>query len=471
MSTLELVSDCSAQRYCTQSDQALAYGNQYVLQWNNQYAPLNTESQVTVSVYSGYDLKNPIFSINGVSNVNGRISLTPEASWFSRYSGTNIDAGRDQQIYFAVNLLGNEPPAVNNMLPLRLTATPEQYQQILSIIHPSSTSETATSSEVSSTVASSASMTSDELRSSPSAAFSSKPTADTSTATMQIELSPSSSATENGDSHGRSGLSGGAIAGIVVGSALGLLLLILLLLLPMYRRRQRRKRMLSTSNNMDGRPPPLSSSSSTNSHPGGGSDAAVAAGAAAVGAAARHLGEKQRPDSASPSDTPLLLGGRPNNSFNSREGSLVDSQMSPKTAVYQPLNLDSPRVMMNMPPSTRSARDLSAEKPIASPDPILSTDDARQIGDIFRDALRKPPPVSEDGVSDSPNRESMLLHMDDELEEEEDPGWRERVASERMQRELEQEASVIRSVAMRAHGSDYSSSRPETSRSNSSLPN
>ncbi|KAJ2455997.1 hypothetical protein EV183_000340 [Coemansia sp. RSA 2336] len=474
MSTLELVSDCSAQRYCTQSDQALAYGNQYVLQWNNQFSPLNSESQVTVSVYSGYDLKNPIYSVNGVSNVNGRISLTPDASWFSRYSGTNADSGRDQQIYFAVYLLGNEPPAVNNMLPLKLTATPEQYQQILGILHPSSASETAASLEESSSVASSlsASMTSDEPRSSPSAISSSKPSTETSTATMQIELSPSSSATESGDGHGRSGLSGGAIAGIVVGSALGLLLLLLLLLLPMYRRRQRRKRMLSNTNNIGGHPPPLSSSSSTNSHPGGGSDAAVAAGAAAAATvAARHLGEKQRPNSASPSDTPLLLGGRPNNSFNSREGSLVDSQMSPKTAVYQPLNLDSPRVMMNMPPSTRSARDLTSEKPIASPDPILSTDDARQIGDIFRDALRKPPPVSEDGVSDSPNRESMLLHMDDELEEDEDPGWRERVASERMQRELEQEASVIRSVAMRAHGSDYSSSRPETSRSNSSLPN
>ncbi|KAJ2169186.1 hypothetical protein GGF45_005498, partial [Coemansia sp. RSA 551] len=139
-------------------------------------------------------------------------------------------------------------------------------------------------------------------------------------------------------------------------------------------------------------------------------------------------------------------------------GSLVDSQLSPKTAVYHPLSLESPRVMMNMPASTRSA---SASKPVASPDPILSSDDARQIGDIFRDALRKPPPVSEDGTSESPGqRDSILMHMDDELEEEEDPGWRERVAGERMQRELEQEASVIRSVAMRAHGSDYSSSRP-----------
>ncbi|KAJ2367437.1 hypothetical protein H4S01_002163 [Coemansia sp. RSA 2610] len=62
----------------------------------------------------------------------------------------------------------------------------------------------------------------------------------------------------------------------------------------------------------------------------------------------------------------------------------------------------------------------------------------------------------------------MLMHLDDELEEDEDPGWRERVASERMQRELEQEASVIRSVAMRAHGSDYSSSRPPTSQSDTS---
>ncbi|KAJ2341437.1 hypothetical protein GGH92_005811, partial [Coemansia sp. RSA 2673] len=121
----------------------------------------------------------------------------------------------------------------------------------------------------------------------------------------------------------------------------------------------------------------------------------------------------------------------------------------------------SPRILMSMPSSTRSAKD-----------PILSTDDARQIGDIFRDALRKPPPpASEDGnASDSPAgmRESMMLREleDDQLEDDDDPGWRERVASERMQRELQQEASVIRSVAMRAHGSDYSSSsRPDTPRS------
>ncbi|KAJ2325239.1 hypothetical protein GGH92_010497, partial [Coemansia sp. RSA 2673] len=140
----------------------------------------------------------------------------------------------------------------------------------------------------------------------------------------------------------------------------------------------------------------------------------------------------------SPSDTPLLLSGRPNNSsFASHEGSLIDSQQLSPMA-YQPLSLESPRVLMNMPRSTRV------------PDAILSSDDARQIGDIFRDALRKPPP-SED-------------ELDDQLEDDNDPGWRERVASERMQRELREEASVIRSVAMRAHGSsDHSAiSRPDT---------
>ncbi|KAJ2321637.1 hypothetical protein GGI00_006035, partial [Coemansia sp. RSA 2681] len=145
------------------------------------------------------------------------------------------------------------------------------------------------------------------------------------------------------------------------------------------------------------------------------------------------------------SDTPLLLfGGRPNASFASHD----DSQM-------HALSLESPRILVSMPPSTRSAKD-----------PILSSDDARQIGDIFRDALRKPPPpASEDGAEELAGlRASMIDDHGDQLEDDDDPGWRERVASERMQRELQQEASVLRSVAMRAHGSDYaeSSSRPDT---------
>ncbi|KAJ2663261.1 hypothetical protein IW148_002594 [Coemansia sp. RSA 1199] len=471
MSALQLVDNCSAQRYCTEANQALAYGNQFIVQWNNMYPPLNTETGVTVSVYSNYDLTKPVFTRTNVPNLNGSFALTPQPAWFSRYNGTNDEDGRNQQIYLAVYLQGNDPPAANTMLPLQLTATPEQYADILNILHPPPTTATTespsksaeSSAESSASLVSSVSSTSSETMSPMSSATD---TTSSQTMVMESKLPPSSVTDSDTDTHARSGLSGGAIAGIVVGSVVGLLLLILLLLLPMYRRRQRRNRMLTKS--LGSQPPPMSSVSSTNIHPGGGSDAAVAAAAAgAITGAA--LADKMRPNSASPSDTPLLLGGRPNNSFNSPEGSLVDSQLSPKTAVYHPLSLESPRVMMNMPASTRSA---SASKPVASPDPILSSDDARQIGDIFRDALRKPPPVSEDGTSESPGqRDSILMHMDDELEEEEDPGWRERVAGERMQRELEQEASVIRSVAMRAHGSDYSSSRPGTSQSNSSHPN
>ncbi|KAJ2496623.1 hypothetical protein GGH96_005707 [Coemansia sp. RSA 1972] len=472
MSALQLVDNCSAQRYCTAENQALAYGNQFIVQWNNMYPPLNTESGVTVSVYSSYDLTKPVFTRTNVPNLNGSYALTPEPVWFSRYNGSNNEDGRDQQIYLAVYLQGNDPPAASTMLPLQLTATPEQYADILNILHPPSTTATTESpskSAESSAESFASSVSSVSSKSSETASPTSSATDTASSPTLAMESispSPSSSETDLGtDTHARSGLSGGAIAGIVVGSVVGLLLLILLLLLPMYRRRQRRNRMLTKS--LGSQPPPMSSVSSTNMVPGGGSDAAVAATAGVIAGAA--LADKMRPNSASPSDTPLLLGGRPNNSFNSPEGSLVDSQLSPKTAVYHPLSLESPRVMMNMPASTRSA---SASKPVASPDPILSSDDARQIGDIFRDALRKPPPVSEDGTSESPGqRDSILMHMDDELEEEEDPGWRERVAGERMQRELEQEASVIRSVAMRAHGSDYSSSRPGTSQSNSSHPN
>ncbi|KAJ1846239.1 hypothetical protein LPJ70_002142 [Coemansia sp. RSA 2708] len=430
MSALQLVSDCSAQRYCTANDQALAYGNQFVLQWNNQYPPLNAESMVTVSVYSAYDLTRPVFSQTGVSNVNGRIALTPDPTWFSRYSGSNDAAGRQQQIYFAVYLQGNDPPAASSMLPLQLTATPAQYAEILQVLHPSPSSSAPTASPASSAASSEPSAVSATATTSSLTTLREKPTASGS-------LEPTSSQSDD-LAAARSGLSGGAIAGIAVGSAAGLLLL------PMRRRRQRRKRMLANP------PPPLSTASSASSHPGGGSDAAVAATAAAALAA----GEKLRPAS----DTPLLLNSH---SFASRDASLADSQLSPKTAVYQPLSLDAPRVLMSMPAaSTRSVP--------SQPDAILTSDAARQIGDVFRDALRRPPPVSEDGTADDPHRDTMLMHLDDELEEDEDPGWRERVASERMQRELEQEASVIRSVAMRAHGSDYSSSRPPTSQSDTS---
>ncbi|KAJ2077706.1 hypothetical protein H4R24_004971 [Coemansia sp. RSA 988] len=384
------------------------------------------------------------------------ISLSPNAEWFSRYTGSNDSTGENQQIFFAVYLQGNDPLPVNSMLPLQLTATPEEYAEIQQELHPSSSPPTTASSSAAASASMASDSASDSLAS--DSASSLFKATETLTETASTELSIVSQSDEPLAPNDRSGLSGGAIAGIVVGSFLGLLLLLLLVLVPLYRRRQRQRRMLEKSAAMA---EANTSSSLDAGHPGGGSDAAVAAVVAGAAVAA----EKPRPDSTSPSDTPLLLGGRPNNSFNSREGSMVDSQLSPRTVVYQPLNLESPRVMMNMPASTRAA-----STTVKSPDPILSTDDARQIGDIFRDALRKPPPVSEDGTSESPGkRDSMLMHMDDELEEDEDPGWRERVASERMQRELQQEASVIRSVALRAHGSDYSSSRPGTSQSNSSL--
>ncbi|PIA12799.1 hypothetical protein COEREDRAFT_94922 [Coemansia reversa NRRL 1564] len=447
MSSLGKVDNCSAQRYCTKDEETLSYNGQYVLQWNNEYPPLNSQSIVTVSVYSAYDLTNPVFTQSGVSNTNGVISLSPNAEWFSRYTGSNPINGENQRIYFAVYLQGNDPPPANSMLALQLTATPEEYAEILQQLHPSPSSST-------SSIISDSSMLKSESDSHSDSSHSTQ-LMTTETLTVSSEPPSLSETDEPLDASERSGLSAGAIAGIVVGSFFGLLLLLLLLLIPLYRRRQRQRRMLEKSAAMA----KANTSSSLGGRPGGGSDAAVAA----VAAGAAVVGDvKPRPDSTSPSDTPLLLGGRPNNSFNSREGSIVDSQLSPRTAVYQPLNLESPRVMMNMPSSTRALGNTA----VKSPDPILSTDDARQIGDIFRDALRKPPPVSEDGTSESPEkRESMLMHMDD-LEEDSD--WRERVASERMQRELEQEASVIRSVAMRAHGSDYSSSRPATSQSDNS---
>ncbi|KAJ2765343.1 hypothetical protein IWQ56_004136, partial [Coemansia nantahalensis] len=419
--------------------------------WNNQFSPLNLNSIATVQVYSAYDLNTPLYS-TAVANANGMATLTPDPSWFARYTGSDERTGENQQLYIAVFLQGNAPPSVDGMLTLQLTATPQQYAEIQSILHPSPTPQSSSLLPSStSTLTSLASLSE----------TSSQPTHAASDSTqMESVMGPSGTA-GSGDGHSR--LSTGAIVGIAVGSAAGLVLLLLLLLLPMYRRRQRRKRVLAKAASMEG------------GGAGAGSDAtaaalaaAAASGGVAAGGAARVLAEKGRPGSASPSDTPLLMGERPHSGFVSREDSLMDSQVSPRAAGYQPLSLESPRVMVNMPASTRTDRAVAAATAaVAAPDPILTTDDARQIGDIFRNALRQPPPMSEDGTSDG-HRESMLLHMDDELEEDEDPGWRERVASERMHRELEQEASIIRSVAMRAHGSDYSSSRPNTAQSESS---
>ncbi|KAJ2834842.1 hypothetical protein GGI24_000207 [Coemansia furcata] len=471
-----VVADCSAQQYCTRPGEALNYNQPFVVHWNNQLPPLNPASLVSIAVYSTYDVNKPIFQQTGVSNTNGQATLTPNATWFSRYTGDNPAIGENQQVYFAVYLQGNDVPAVASMLQLQLTATDAQYQVIQNILHPpppppppsSSTTAMSTSSHSSSFPSSSSSSPSTAQSSSsvvsssvhPSSTTQLSSTIDSSSVDHESGIS---SSTETHSGSGRSdGLSGGQITGIVLGSLAALVLLILLLLLPMYRRRQRRRRMETKSAALAAATPVSPTSSHADSGHAADGDSGKPAGAAAAAAAAA-LGEKPhtpRGLEKAASDTPLLLfGGRPNNSSTSIG---VDSQLSPAMAHMQPLSLESPRILMSMPPSTRSAKD-----------PILSTDDARQIGDIFRDALRKPPPpASEDGnASDSPAgmRESMLLREleDDQLEDDDDPGWRERVASERMQRELQQEASVIRSVAMRAHGSsDYSSSsRPDTPRS------
>ncbi|KAJ2594412.1 hypothetical protein GGF39_004208 [Coemansia sp. RSA 1721] len=487
MASTTTVADCSASRYCTQPNVSLEYGNQLVVHWNNQFPPLTPESLVTISVYSEYDQTTPIYQITGVDNTNGMVTLKPDASWFSRYTGNNSSTGSNQKVFFAAYLQGNEPPAVSDMLGLQLTATPEQYAQIQSILHPTtssaltaqSTRPTASGSEdlVKSTTSTGSSLSqttqTDETEtvSSPSLMSSSLISSSLSSSLMSDSLEPSESSTTVVDvpSHDRHGLSPGAIAGIAVGSAVGLLLILLLLLLPLYRRRQHRRRMLEKSAQLgpassfpgDGG---IGSSTSTSELPSAGIAAAAAAAGVAAGSIAATSTGVNNNGRASPSDTPLLVGGKPNNSFTSQDGSIISesaTHMSPSTA-YHPLSLDSPRVMMHVPASTRSSNLAPMAMKMRS-DPILSSDDAKQIGDIFRDALRKPP-ASEEDASDDPHRES-LLDLDDELGEEEDPGWRERVASERMQRELQQEASVIRSVAMRAHGSDYSSSRPATSRS------
>ncbi|KAJ2723243.1 hypothetical protein GGI07_002745 [Coemansia sp. Benny D115] len=497
MAASTLVADCSAQQYCSTPDQALGYGDQFVVHWNNQLPPLNPESLVTLAVYSTYDPATPLYQVSGVSNTNGQATLKPDAKWFSRYTGNDSSTGRNQQVYFAVYLQGNDPPPLSSMLPLRLTATEKQYAEIQAVLHPPTVASAAPSAtqQQHETAATARETDPEKILSSvvtrtsgtvpqPTTATTTATTVRTTTASLLPTSSVASTASDatsgtrlptssptNDAKHGRDGLSGGAIAGIVVGSVVGLALLVLLVLVPFYRRRQRRRHMLSKSAELK-----AAGTTSTSLSAFDGTSAAAAAAAAAGGVAGGVAGggvlsEKAR--QGSPTDTPLLVGGRPNNSFTSQDGGSVGSDgTSPDAAggamrsTYQPLSLESPRVMVDMPASTRSASAAAAGAAVAPglrvADPILSSDDARQIGDIFRDALRKPP-VSEEDTSESPGHRESLL--DDALEEEADPGWRERVASERMQRELQQEASVIRSVAMRAHGSDYSSSRPGTSRS------
>ncbi|KAJ1902693.1 hypothetical protein LPJ81_003464 [Coemansia sp. IMI 209127] len=420
MSGLATVSDCSSVQYCTQSNQALNYESQYIVSWNNQLSPLNSQSMVTVSVYSTYDLTTPIYTQTNIDNANGQISLQPDATWFSRYTGSDDSVGEDQTIYFAVYLQGNDPPAASSMLQLRLTATPTQYQQIQQILQADASASSASLASL--------------LSSSTASAVSSSSTTGSSSMTLgssdslQLEVVSGVTRTETiteadtvSESNGKKdGLSDGVIAGIVVASVVGFLFLLFLLLLPLYLRRRRSKRLLTKTGGGGG------------GDNGAGADAESALSeprdddvpAMAAPVPARHTSdEKQQRQHL---DTPLLLGNRPNNS------SSFTSQDDGST--YQPLSLESPRVLMHMPSSTRSAG--------VNPEAGLSTDDARQIGDSFRDAMRRPPPISDE---------------DDDVEE--DPGWRERVANERMQRELEQEASVIRSVAMRAQGSgDLSSS-------------
>ncbi|KAJ2875166.1 hypothetical protein FB639_004026, partial [Coemansia asiatica] len=434
--------------------------------------------------------------ITNVDNTNGMVTLKPDASWFSRYTGNNSGTGENQQVFFAAYLQGNDPPAISDMLSLQLTASPEQYRQIQSILHPTSSAVTAASGSASAashttlqssslsasetkelitSLATSLSGSSTHLDSASSTSATGSGLTSTS-ATGSLEPSETSLPTVVADkpTHSRKGLSPGAIAGIAVGSTIGLLLILLLLLLPLYRRRQHKRRMFSKSAQLSSASPFADATDTDDKDKdGNGVPAAAAAASATAATVAGAVAAIAAAGRESPSDTPLLVGGKPNNSFTSQDGSISESatrNMSPSTT-YHPLSLDSPRVMMHMPVSTRSSNQPMAP-PVAAKmrsDPILSSDDARQIGDIFRDALRKPP-ASEEDASDGVHRDSMM-DLDDELGEEEDPGWRERVASERMQRELQQEASVIRSVAMRAHGSDYSSSRPATSRSDNTTTN
>ncbi|KAJ1951577.1 hypothetical protein EC988_004008 [Linderina pennispora] len=474
MANPTLVSDCSAVPYCTKTGTALGYNEPFTVYWNNKYSPLNTEQRVTISVFSIYDFTTPLYT-KDVSNQNGFATLTPDASWYSRYTGADNSVGEKQQVFFAVYLEGNDVPSSDSMLSLFITATDSQYTEIKSILAAASASaEAATMSRSSAKLSPSLSdfasatatdnksdvdesimlASSSESLESALASLSSEESEMSSLLSDVAEPSSTSNATLPIDTHKKSGLSGGAIAGIAVGSVAGIALIALLLLL-LLRRNRKSKAVLEKG------------SAGIGPSPSGDSLAGAAAAGAAAGAAGLGIvtGAARRQDKGpnrSPSDTPLLtFAGKPNNSFNSREDSLSEHQVSP--GVFQPINLDTPRIYANVPKSTRTNKDSG---------PILTADDALQLGNVFRDALRKPPPVSEDGNSNSHgHRESMMLAEDDddELSEEEmDPGWRERVASERMQRELEQEASVIRTVALRAHGSDYSSSRPETSQSTSS---
>ncbi|KAJ2556598.1 hypothetical protein EV175_001902 [Coemansia sp. RSA 1933] len=420
-SALATVSDCSSVQYCTEANQALNYGSQYILTWNNQMSPLNSQSLVTVSVYSIYDLTTPIFDETGISNTNGQISVQPDADWFSRYTGSDDSTGENQTVYFAVYLQGNDPPAVSSMLQLKLTATSEQYQQIKETLQAEAS---ASSASLAALLSSSTSLSgSSSLSSSMAASDTSDVSLKTEvisgvTQTETVTLSPGTDTVS--ESNGRSGLSDGAIAGIVVGSVVGLLLLLLLLLLPLYLRRRRSKRLLTkTGGGASGDPSGGADTASASSERGRGSGEDEGVPAMAMPVPARHTSAEKRQHL----DTPLLIGNRPNNS------SSFTSQDDGST--YQPLSLESPRVLIHMPSSTRAAA-----APGVNPEAGLSTDDARHIGESFRDAMRKAPQVSDE---------------DDDVDE--DPGWRERVAKERMQRELDSADSVVQSVVVRTQGS------------------
>ncbi|KAJ2372012.1 hypothetical protein IW150_004328, partial [Coemansia sp. RSA 2607] len=357
MATSTTVADCSAQRYCTQPGVSLGYSNQFVVHWNNQYPPLNPESLVTVSVYSAYDLSSPIYQQTGIDNTNGAVTLKPDASWFSRYTGNNDASGENQQIYFAAYLQGNDPPPVSDMLSLQMTATPQQYTEIQRILHPELFATTPTTSSSSSTLSSSTSTESSTTQPS-SSSLSKTASASVSTATTTVTHTPTPTVAE---AHTRSGLSAGAIAGIAVAGAIGLLLLLFIVFFPIYRRRQRQRRMLSKSAEMA-----AASSPSPDTPPTGETAALAATGA---GAAALAAANEKHPRTSSPTDTPLLVGGKPNNSFTSHDGSLADSHMSPST-VYQPLSLESPRILMNMPSSTRSASAIAGRPDDHVPPPL-----------------------------------------------------------------------------------------------------
>ncbi|KAJ2400805.1 hypothetical protein GGI23_001803, partial [Coemansia sp. RSA 2559] len=340
-SGLATVSDCSSVQYCTQSNQALNYGSQYIVSWNNQMSPLNSQSMVTISVYSAYDLTNPIYKQTNIDNANGQISLQPDATWFSRYTGSDDAVGEDQTIYFAVYLQGNDPPAASSMLQLRLTATPAQYQQIQQILqlHASASSASLFSSSTASAVSSASTTGSSSMALESSESLQSDMASGVTWTETVTEANTVSKSNEKKD-----GLSDGVIAGIVVASVVGFLLLLFLLLLPLYLRRRRSKRLLTKTGGGGG--------GGAGGNHGAGEDAESALSeprdddipVMAAPVPARHTSDEKHRQHL---DTPLLLGNRPNNS------SSFTSQDDGST--YQPLSLESPRVLMHMPSSTRSA--------------------------------------------------------------------------------------------------------------------